>query len=262
MRNVAQKNQWESGYLLVPLSIFVLVLLWFLRGHVIDFSVSCRSRALAFYHNSRHYFYRLDTLVHENTHLQALINDQQIELVRLNHIAVRNNHLLNEIKDLKKVLAVKDESYQPVVVSVLHAWDQYTSRALRVVSHSQTMHQGMLALDVDGHVIGRVSEVSKESAVVRLLHDKKSALPVIVGSGKVAAVAMGNGTDIDLLHLPIDSGVVAGDTVYASAQAGHLARAYEIGQVHSVQDSPDQSFLIARVLPRESLRMNAWLVLT
>ena len=262
MRNTAQNNQWDIHRFILPLCILMLTLVWFFRASLVDFSVLCRSQALIFYDKSKHYFYRLDTLVHENSHLQMLINEQQIELTRLSHIALRNDQLADEIKDLKKILRVKDKSHEPVVVSVQHAWDQFTHRALRVGFDGNVVHKGMLALDVDGHVIGRVSEVSRHSAVVRLLHDKMSALPVVVGARKVQAVAMGNGTDIDLLHLPIDSGITAGDMVYASSHAGHVARVYQIGEVHSVQDSPDQSFLIARVRPRASLRMNAWLVLT
>lgn len=261
MHRVQQRSQSSFAYSFLPFAVLLVVCSWFFRSDLVDLSFYCQEKSSAMYQSARHYFYRLDTLAHENTQLQSLVNEQQIQLVKLSHAALRYDQLMDEILTLKKTLGVKEKATEATVVSVVHAWDKVSQRALRVKTHGQTLSHGMLALDTNGKVIGRVSESSERSAVIRLLQDQRSAMPVFVGPGKVHAVAMGNGVDIDLHHLPIDSGIVAGDVVYAAPKPGKAGSLFSVGLVHSVQDSPDQSFLIARVIPAADVRLHTWLVL-
>ena len=140
----------------------------------------------------------------DNQRLKRDIMSTKQAYARLKFERSEHAFLQDENRHLRRLLGIKNVLNSPKFTRPIRVYNQIGNRSMRAVRPSGHVQVGMLALNEDGVVIGRVASFSQNSLHILLLNDKKSALPVVVSNKHVNAVAVGNGQGIDLVHLPID----------------------------------------------------------
>ncbi len=202
-----------------------------------------------------------EQVLSDNQRLKKEIMSTRQAFARLKFERSEHDFLRDENKHLRRLLGIKNVLNSPKFTRPIRVYNQAGNRSMRAVRPSGHVQVGMLALNEDGVVIGRVASLSQNSLHILLLNDKKSALPVVVSNKHVNAVAVGNGQGIDLVHLPIDSDVKAGDVVRTLQTHEDRVDYQTIGTVDSVQNSPDRTFLIAKLSQADILKSLQWLIL-
>lgn len=207
------------------------------------------------------YFRDLRSMEREN----SMLRDTNIGLVKnlaeFKYFRSRYDTLSEENRHLKKLLALKTIDSHPVFTRPIRIFNQKHNHSVRAERPEEIVQVGMIVLNEDGIVVGRVASISPSSILIYFLNDKRSALPVVVSEKNINAVAIGNGRDVDLMHIPMDSGIKPGDFVRTLQTKNGGVDYQMIGHVEHVQDSPDKSFLIAKVSQVEDLRSLQWLIL-
>ena len=90
--------------------------------------------------------------------------------------------------------------------------------------------------------VGRVVEVERGHALVRLLTDPNSGVAGIAQGSRAQGMVVGQGTDVlDLLYVPRFTGVIHGDRVVTSGIDGIFPRGFGVGEVIDIQEKPDGS---------------------
>ncbi len=99
-----------------------------------------------------------------------------------------------------------------------------------------------LAVVAWGGAIGRVIEVGKAHAKVRLLTDPNSGIAGIVQRSRAQGMVQGNGSDtLKFVFVSRLEDVVYGDRTVASGAVGIFPRGFGIGRVSSIEEKPDGS---------------------
>lgn len=97
--------------------------------------------------------------------------------------------------------------------------------------------RGQASVTVDG-LVGRVAEVGNRSARLLLLTDLNSRVPVVIEGSRVRGILAGNnGPQPDLLYLPPNAGIAAGDRVVTSGHGGVFPPGLAVGVVSEVTES-------------------------
>jgi rod shape-determining protein MreC len=96
----------------------------------------------------------------------------------------------------------------------------------------------------DNAIIGRISEVSARTAVVRIVSDKGSQIPVEVAGSKVASVMRGDGKGLARIKMvPRKYRVEKGAAVYTCKVPGVLDIPLVVGKVQSYKADDDHPLL-------------------
>jgi rod shape-determining protein MreC len=113
---------------------------------------------------------------------------------------------------------------------------------------------GQPVLDADG-VMGQVVHTGPLSSRVMLLSDPNHALPVQVNRNGLRAIAVGTGSGhlLEIIDLPTNADIHAGDLLVTSGLGGRFPPGYPVGTVLSVDPSPGQPFAQVRVQPSAHL---------
>ena len=114
--------------------------------------------------------------------------------------------------------------------------------------------EGMVVMSAGNSLIGVVSSTLDDFAWVTLITDPNSSVNAMVMESRTQGVVSGtlhNGLRMELL--PQDTEVKAGSTVATSGLGGNFPDALLIGEVVSVQGSPQDIFQKAEVRPAADL---------
>ena len=99
-----------------------------------------------------------------------------------------------------------------------------------------------LAVVAWGGAVGRIIEVGKSHAKVRLLTDPNSGIAGIVQRGRAQGMVQGSGSDtLKFVFVSRLEDVVHGDRTVASGAVGIFPRGYGIGRVSLIEEKPDGS---------------------
>ena len=124
--------------------------------------------------------------------------------------------------------------------------------------------EGMVVMSAANSLVGVVSSTLADFAWVTLITDPNSSVNAMVMESRTQGVVSGtlhNGLRMELL--PQDTEVAPGSTVATSGLGGNFPDALLIGEVVSVQGSPQDIFQKAEVQPSADLsRLDNVLVLT
>lgn len=259
-----KKNRlnWLSGFYKATIFLIIFILIEFYSGYFLTDGVfKIRGKILETSNGVSDYFRDFRYLERENSLLRDSSIQMAKDLAEYKYFRSRYETLFEENVHLKKLLKIRTSIKKPIFTRPLRVFNQVHNRSVRAEKPEQTVQIGMLVLNEDGIVIGRVSSLSTHSFLLYLLNDKRSALPVVVSDKNINAVAIGNGHDIDLMHIPMDSGIKQGDVVRTLQTKSGGVDYQMIGRVAHVQSSPDKSFLIAKVSQVDNFRSLQWLIL-
>ncbi|NIM63907.1 MAG: rod shape-determining protein MreC, partial [Acidobacteria bacterium] len=99
-----------------------------------------------------------------------------------------------------------------------------------------------LAVVAWGGAVGRVIEVGKSHAKVRLLTDPNSGIAGIVQRSRAQGMVQGDGSDtLKFVFVSRLEDVVNGDRTVASGAVGIFPRGFGIGRVSAIEEKPDGS---------------------
>ncbi|MHB0858253.1 MAG: rod shape-determining protein MreC [Anaerolineae bacterium] len=112
---------------------------------------------------------------------------------------------------------------------------------------------GMPVLVAEG-LVGRIQEVSAESAKVMLITDPSSSVSGIIMRSRVTGVIQGYaGRGLVMRYIPQESDLVPGDVVLTSGLGGNFPKRLVIGLVSSVTQKDADIFQEAELVPAANL---------
>ena len=115
------------------------------------------------------------------------------------------------------------------------------------------VQRGMAVITAEG-LVGRVSEVSANSAKVMLITDPSSSVSALIQRSRATGSVQGypNG-ELRMRYIPQGDTVAPGDIVLTSGLGGNLPRRLVVGQVASVQRADVEMFQEAKLIPTVNL---------
>ena len=194
-------------------------------------------------------------------HLEDRSDTAHKQVAQLRYDISQHQTIISENKHLRRMLGIKAIVRHPLFTQPIRISRSLSDHSVIAKRPQGAVSAGMLALNEEGIVIGRVASVTQSTLRILMLNDMKSALPVVVSDQYVNAVAVGNGQGVDLLHMPIDSAIKSGDVVRTVQTFPDGVNYQTLGQVASVQASPDRTFLIAKLSQSTMLTSLQWLIL-
>jgi rod shape-determining protein MreC len=113
---------------------------------------------------------------------------------------------------------------------------------------------GMPVLAAEG-LVGRISEVSIDSAKVMLITDPSSSVSALIQRSRATGSVQGYpGDELVMRYIPQGDTVTPGDIVITSGLGGNFPKRLVIGQVVSVTNRDVEMFQEARLVPAVNLR--------
>lgn len=149
----------------------------------------------------------------------------------------------DENRRLRSLLLMRDElAPQALGATVVISRHTATERMLvldRGADHGVRIDQAVVAW---GGAVGRVIEVGRAHAKVRLLTDPNSGIAGIVQRSRAQGMVQGAGDDtLRFVFVSRLEDVVHGDRTVASGAVGIFPRGFGIGRISSIQEKPDGS---------------------
>lgn len=193
---------------------------------------------------------RLKRLEAENESLRAENAALKNQLVLLEEARIEN-------ETLRRQLAFKSAvpNYQLLSAEVV---GQDSSDFLRFIivdrGTADGVRRGMPVLTAEG-LVGRVQEVSVNSAKVLLITDPSSSVAALIQRTRATGVVQGQlGEYMVMRYLAPDSPVMPGDVVLTSGLGGNFPKRLVIGKVVRVERREVEMFQEALVEPAVNLR--------
>jgi rod shape-determining protein MreC len=133
--------------------------------------------------------------------------------------------------------------------------DPYRQQVLVDKGSSSGIFVGQPVLDADA-VMGQVIRTSPLTATVLLITDASHSLPVQINRNGLRSVAIGSGliNRLNLLHLPKNADVRAGDLLVTSGLGGVFPPGYPVARIVAVDDDPGSHF--ATVVAEPTARLD------
>jgi len=160
--------------------------------------------------------------------------------------------LAEENNQLRQILNFKNNSQSQLVVANVISKDPSNNNVLIIDQGSnQGIAVGQAAIVNNGIIVGKIFEVSENSASVRLLTDSNSKLAVRVGNQhEVSGLLTGSlGLSMDLSFVPQEQDIQSSDLVVTAALDIKVPPGLVVGTVENIQFSEEEIFKKASVSP-------------
>lgn len=202
------------------------------------------------------YIYDYDQLVQENEALRAQLAEAQEEARSAAEANEENERLRTLLGYLEKHTSYVTESAQ------ITAWD--ASNWVRAFTISKGKNYGIEAGDCviteDGVLVGQVSQLGDNWAVVRTIIDVNMDVGVLVGDAEIAAVVVGDYALMQdnlckLSYFTEDVTLFVGDRVVTSGNGGAFPPRIVIGEVTELRSEAGGQSYYAVVDPVVNLAM-------
>ena len=97
-------------------------------------------------------------------------------------------------------------------------------------------------------MIGRIINIDDDKALVMLVNDEKSRIPVISSQSRVRAIIAGNNSDImKLIYLPKNHNIKAGEQIFSSGDGESIIAGLLIGVVSKVSNNQVEVKMVENV---------------
>lgn len=164
---------------------------------------------------------------------------QQLQLQRL-------QALQNENVRLKELLKVSENIREEVFLSQIKNFDleSFSRRIVLDDGRNRGIHLGQVVFEPNG-ILGQVSYLGDETAVVTLITDSGHTLPVEVERTGQRTLARGSGRP-NLLNLPFierSADIRKDDVLVTSGVGGRFPAGYKVAQVEEVIMDSNRAFL-------------------
>ena len=167
----------------------------------------------------------------------AQLQDENARLLQENARLREWYHAAMQLKtdnqSLQKLLKVQIEPQHTFITArIIADSDTAFVRSVLVMAGTENgIDTAQAVLGGEG-LMGRVVEAGKKSSRVLLLTDMNARVPVFVGAENVRAMLAGNNTDTpEIIHLPPQTALKAGDRVTTSGHGGLYPHGLPVGEV-------------------------------
>lgn len=171
------------------------------------------------------------------------------------NLLVENNQLKTlkkENEELRQLLNLQTEKQYDLVIGNALSRDPVNRNIMIIdVGSKQGIVEGQAVVVNEGIIVGKIIDVSTDSAKVRLLTDNLSKLAVKVGPDHdVSGVLTGSlGLVMDLSYIPQEQEIKKNDLVVTADLDVKIPSGLVVGRVEEVQFSQEEVFKKASVSP-------------
>ncbi len=178
----------------------------------------------------------------ENLQLQT----QQLKLASLRQENARLRELLHSSSDVGENTLVAE------VITVDQ--DFYKQQIIINKGEYHGVYLGQAVIDASG-VMGQIIEVNRHSSAALLISDASHALPLQSNRSGTRTIAQGKGNpnELDLLHIPNNTGLQPGDLMITSGLGGRFPPNYPVALVANVVIQPGKQFAKVTATPTARL---------
>ncbi|MPV86423.1 rod shape-determining protein MreC [Ostreibacterium oceani] len=199
--------------------------------------------------STRQYFVNKSALSQQNAELQK-------EVAWLKAGLANQSVLEAENRRLKQLLDSSANYNHPVqIAEVIDSFIDANKHQLEINKGTESgTSKGQVVIDENG-LVGQVTEVNKQTAIVTLLSDVRQRIPVFVERNRLRMIARGSGdlNEIELAFVSKDADIRVGDKLVTSGLGGRYPRGYGIATVTQVSTNPISEFTDVRAKPLAAL---------
>ncbi len=183
---------------------------------------------------------------HENT-------DYLQKKIQISKLETANELLTNQNEELKRLLGLKQMiSYPSLPVEVMYR-SPNQKRDVLVINRGQAdgIKVGMPVID-QGGVVGQVHLVTRHSAEVLLISNRRMSVPVLNVRNSFRTIVFGGAesSDMEIRYVIGDQDVKVGDRLITSGIGHVYPEGLSLGVVESVQKNSEQGY--AKILVKAS----------
>ncbi|MFB6226366.1 MAG: rod shape-determining protein MreC [Candidatus Paceibacteria bacterium] len=182
----------------------------------------------------------------ENRSLRKKIKQYKVKQSKIKQLKQENRHLKKTLNFFKK------NKLKSVGANVIGKDIQQTAQTLVLdKGSSDGVKKGNPVIVLDGAIVGKIAQVSKNTSIVRLLHDSQSKIAgtVLNKDKSIGLVEGGFGINLFLNYIPQNEQIYIGDTIVTSGLDSKMPRGLAIGEVEAIEESPYQPFQRAVIKP-------------
>lgn len=174
-------------------------------------------------------------------------HEEDVRIINYKEL-IAENLRLKELLDIKKETTILKKIVVGQVVSIKPV--VFPVEIIINKGIDDGVKENMSVLSKDMFLIGRVTNVDRNSASVRTLFNTKSKISVIIDSTREIGVLEGGSIPlIPLRYIPSDSQVKIGDKVITSGYSDFYPKGIEVGEIVRVEKRADTLFLKIYVKP-------------
>lgn len=157
---------------------------------------------------------------------------------------------------LRELLQASSQVGEDVLIAEVLTVDQDYYKQQILINKGKVHHVylGQPVIDARG-IMGQITQLNQHSAAVLLLSDPNHAIPVQANRNGVRTIAQGNGNpkELDLLHIPNNTDLEAGDLLISSGLDGLFPPNYPVAIITEVVIQPGQPFAKVTAAPTAQL---------
>lgn len=197
------------------------------------------------------------TLQRENDALKVQLLILQRKTQQLNVLEAENRRF----RELVNASARVDEQLLGVELIGLDG-DAFTHQIIINKGQADGVAVGMPLLDAKG-LMGQIIQVDSMSSRGILIVDANHAVPVQVNRNGVRAIAVGNGSlvEMELMFVPDTADIEVGDMLVTSGLGGRFPQGYPVAEVTRIEHDPGEHFAKVVVQPLAELNRSRHLLL-
>ncbi len=183
-------------------------------------------------------FNRVADGINEQLHLRREVVRLQEENLRLRQWQTVARQLEADNAAYRSLLSSKSDVVPSFVSArvIADAGAPFVRTVLLNAGFRDGIRRGQAVMNADG-LVGRIAEVGGRSSRVLLLSDLNSRVPVLNSQSSQRGVLSGDNSDWpNLVFLPNNARVTAGDRIVTSGHGGLFPRGLPVGVVGSIRD--------------------------
>ncbi len=196
-------------------------------------------------------------LQRENDSLNAQLLVLQRKTQQLNVLEAENRRL----RELVNASARVDEELLAVELIGLDS-DAFSHQIIINKGEVDGVKVGLPLLDATG-LMGQIIHVDSVTSRAILVVDANHAVPVQVNRNGVRAIAVGNGSlvEMELMFVPDTADIQVGDMLVTSGLGGKFPQGYPVAVVSAIEHDPGEHFAKVVVTPLAELNRSRHLLL-
>lgn len=183
------------------------------------------------------YFTSLRELKAENLQLQEQLEKLTTDLEKFKEYKLEN-HRLHKLLDIEQIIS---DSYNLTAANVIaRDVSNWTHTIIIDKGSNSGLKKEMAVVSKDG-LVGRIWALTPNTAEVRLIVDRDSAVGAMVQDTRVAGVIDGGGehADLEMIHIPNDAHIEVNQTIITSGLGSSLPKGIRIGYISNVYSDPN-----------------------
>lgn len=201
---------------------------------------------------------QIDELSEENASLRQELARAQAELTALREQSAATDQI-------EALLAAVGDSVEEFLPASVVLRDPAPGRETLLIDRGSDdgVALGQPVLGAGATLVGTIVEIAPSRARVRLLNDRDSAVAALVQASRTPGSLVGDGKELHLDFVPVDSPVAVGDVIVSSSLGGLLPTGLPIGLVSAVRAPDQELFGTIEVAPlADYRRLEQLLVMT